>query len=152
MHGAHQGGSFGGPAWAAQVEGLEQIGSSCRMKVGVQPRSRKGARLVRRASTIALKRSSNIFSCFFPITDRPSPPASSNRTSPSRSIMSEIMDIDMPDPTPCPPPKPANAMAALMAGAKAKGKEKAADTEGGAPMVMSEEGLRILDDKEGLPW
>ncbi|KAI9634620.1 P-loop containing nucleoside triphosphate hydrolase protein [Dioszegia hungarica] len=66
--------------------------------------------------------------------------------------MSEIMDIDMPDPTPCPPPKPANAMAALMAGAKAKGKEKAADTEGGAPMVMSEEGLRILDDKEGLPW
>lgn len=66
--------------------------------------------------------------------------------------MSEIMDIDMPDPTPCPPPKPANAMAALMAGAKAKGKEKAADTEGGAPMVMSEEGLRILDEKEGLPW
>lgn len=62
-------GALGGPAWAAQVEGLEQIGSSgssCRMEVGVQARSRKGARLVRRASTIALKRSSNIFSLLLP--------------------------------------------------------------------------------------
>lgn len=53
------------------------------------------------------------------------------------------MDIDEPAP-------PANAMAALMAGAKAKGKEKASD--GDAIMEMSEEELKALNEKEGLPW
>lgn len=49
-------------------------------------------------------------------------------------------------------PRPANAMAALMAGAKAKGKEKATDDSGDAVMGMSEEELRVLNEKEGLPW
>lgn len=62
------------------------------------------------------------------------------------------MDIDTPDSAPAPAAKPVNAMAALMAGAKAKGKEKATDDGGDAIMGMSEEELKVLNEKEGLPW
>lgn len=48
-------------------------------------------------------------------------------------------------------PPPANAMAALMAGAKAKGKERATENVD-AVMGMSEEELRALNEREGLPW
>lgn len=53
------------------------------------------------------------------------------------------MDVD----PPAVAPKPANAMAALMAGAKGKGK---ASEEG--TIVMSEEELKALNAKDGLPW
>jgi replication factor C subunit 3/5 len=56
----------------------------------------------------------------------------------------EPMDID----TPASSTAPANAMAALMAAAKDKGKGKASEDGG----VMTEEELRALNEREGLPW
>ena len=57
------------------------------------------------------------------------------------------MDID--EPTPATTSKPQNAMAALMAGAKAKGKERA---NGDAAFGMSEEELKALNERDGMPW
>lgn len=61
----------------------------------------------------------------------------------------DAMDIDSPAAAAAPFPKPVNAMAALMAGAKGKGKasENGADT-----VVLSEEELKALNAKDGLPW
>lgn len=55
----------------------------------------------------------------------------------------EPMDVD----PPAPAAAPANAMAALMA--NAKGKAKAMNGNG---TTMTDEELKALNDKEGLPW
>jgi replication factor C subunit 3/5 len=54
------------------------------------------------------------------------------------------MDVDPPASSAA----PANAMAALMAAAKDKGKGKASEDGG----IMTEEELRALNEREGLPW
>ncbi|GFZ50493.1 Replication factor C subunit 3 [Saitozyma sp. JCM 24511] len=59
----------------------------------------------------------------------------------------EPMDVDPPASSAA-PAAPANTMAALMAAAKDKGKGKASEDGG----IMTEEELRALNEREGLPW
>ena len=65
--------------------------------------------------------------------------------------MTDDHDMDIDTPAEATTSKPQNAMAALMAGAKAKGKERD-NGDNAAAFGMSEEELKQLNERDGLPW
>lgn len=65
--------------------------------------------------------------------------------------MTDDHDMDIDTPAEATTSQPQNAMAALMAGAKAKGKERD-NGDNAAAFGMSEEELKRLNEREGLPW